>query len=134
MSAWLGVVSADHVRRGVSLGIAQLGHGKRSGLARLTRGDWLVYYSPKTSLRDGEPLKQFTAIGEIEDDEIWQADEGAFQPFRRRVAYLSPSRSVDVAALSLDLTSEPNWGYQLRRGLIPLSDHDLAAIREAMTA
>ena len=133
MTAWLGVVSADHVGRGVSLGIAQLGHGKRSGLARLHRGDWLIYYSPKTSMRDGEPLQQFTAIGEVVDDEIWQADEGDFQPFRRRIRYLSDARPVAVANLTLELTSEPNWGYQLRRGLIPLSDRDLATIREAMT-
>lgn len=133
MSAWLGVVSADHVQRGVSLGIAQLGHGKRSGLARLRRGDWLIYYSPKTSMRDGEPLKQFTAIGEVVDDEIWQADEGSFQPFRRRIRYLSDTHPVPVANLRLDLTSQPNWGYQLRRGLIPLSDGDLEAVRQAMT-
>lgn len=133
MSAWLGVVSADHVRRGVSLGIAQLGHGKRSGLAQLRRGDWLIYYSPKTSMQEGEPLKQFTAVGEVVDDEIWQADEGSFQPFRRRIRYLSDARAVAAAHLTLDLTSEPNWGYQLRRGLIPLSDRDFAAIREAMT-
>lgn len=133
MSAWLGVVSADHVRRGVSLGIAQLGHGKRSGLARLRRGDWLIYYSPKTSMRDGEPLKQFTAIGEVVDDEIWQADEGSFQPFRRHIRYLRDARPVAVADLDLDLTSQPNWGYQLRRGLIPLSERDLATVREAMT-
>ena len=133
MTAWLGVVSADHVRRGVSLGIAQLGHGKRSGIARLGRGDWLIYYSPKTSMRDGEPLQQFTAIGKVVDDEIWQADEGDFQPFRRRIHYLSDTHPVPVASLRLDLTSQPNWGYQLRRGLIPLSERDLATVREAMT-
>jgi len=133
VSAWLGVVSADHVGRGVALGIAQLGHGKRSGLARLRRGDWLIYYSPKTSMRDGEPLKQFTAIGEVVDDEIWQADEGDFRPFRRRIHYLSDTHPVPVADLRLDRTSEPNWGYQLRRGLIPLSEGDLEAVRQAMT-
>ena len=63
MTAWLGVVCRDHVRRGTTLGIAQLGHGKRDGLARLAAGDWLVYYSPRTSLRGGEPLQAFTAIG-----------------------------------------------------------------------
>lgn len=133
MSAWLGVVSADHVRRGVSLGIAQLGHGKRSGLARLNRGDWLIYYSPKTSMQVGQPLKQFTAVGEVVDDEIWQADEGSFRPYRRRIRYLVNAHPVDAAALTLDLTSQPSWGYQLRRGLIPLSDHDFDTIRRAMS-
>lgn len=40
--AWLGVVSADHVLRAVGLGIAQIGHGKRSRLARMHAGDILV--------------------------------------------------------------------------------------------
>ena len=133
MSAWLGVVQADHVRRGVSLGITQLGHGKRIGLAKLQADDWLVYYSPKTSLTDGAPLQQFTAIGQVADEEIWQADEGMFQPYRRRVRYLD-ARPVPIAGLALDLTAQPNWGYQLRRGLIPLSDGDLTKIKEAMTA
>ncbi len=134
MAAWLGVVHADHVRRGVDLGIAQLGHGKRSGLARLKRGDWLIYYSPSTSMTDGEPLRAFTAVGEVADDEIYQANEGDFQPFRRRIRYLTPTVDAPVASLPLDLTSVPNWGYQLRRGLIPLSDHDFAVIRGALTS
>jgi len=36
---WLGVVSRDHVRRGVMLGIAQIGHGKKAGLVRMCPGD-----------------------------------------------------------------------------------------------
>jgi EVE domain len=136
MSAWLGVVSADHVRRGVSLGIAQIGHGKRVGLARMHHGDWLVYYSPKTSLTDGVPLQSFTAIGQIADDDIYQVDDGSFQPFRRRVAYEPNTRDVPVSSLAgaLELTGGPNWGYQLRRGLIPLSSHDLDVIRAAMVS
>jgi hypothetical protein len=130
---WLGVVCRDHVRRGVTQGVAQLGHGKRDGLARLSPGDWLVYYSPRTSLRDGEVLQEFTAIGEVADPEIWQADEGSFKPWRRRVRYV-PSAAVAIRDLPLDLTAKPNWGYQLRRGLIPLSEHDFRAIRSAMGA
>jgi hypothetical protein len=131
---WLGVVCRDHVRRGAGLGIAQLGHGKRSGLARLSPGDWLVYYSPRTSLRGGDALQAFTAVGEVADDEIWQADEGAFQPWRRRVRYLADAVEAPVAGFrgGLDLTSEPNWGYQLRRGLVELTPSDFARIRSAM--
>lgn len=134
MTAWLGVVSADHVARAVALGIAQLGHGKRAPLERLAPGDWLIYYSPKTSMTNGLPLQAFTAVGEVADADIWQADEGNFQPFRRRIRYLSPARAVPAAELPLDLTAAPHWGYQLRRGLLKLSDRDLNLIREAMTA
>jgi len=133
VSAWLGVVSAAHVRRAQSLGIAQINHGKRAGLARMHAGDILVYYSPVEERGDTEPLRAFTAYGTIADDEIWQADEGDFQPFRRRVLYV-PTRPVPLAQLHehLNLTAAPSWGYQLRRGLLPLDDYDAELIRESM--
>ena len=135
MAAWLGVVSAEHVARGVSLGIAQVNHGKRAGLARMRHGDWLVYYSPRQRLSGHEPVKAFTAIGRFPDEEIWQADEGCFKPWRRRVDYRTEARSVPIESLRgrLELTAAPNWGYQLRRGLIPLCDNDFSWIQEAMT-
>ena len=130
MSAWLGVVSAEHVRRGVSLGIAQIGHGKRGGLARMHEGDTLVYYSPVEQLGDSSPLRQFTAIGTIADNVIWQADENGFMPFRRRVRYENADPvCLDGVKELLTLTSTPNWGYQLRRGLIALDPDDVAVLR-----
>lgn len=135
MTAWLGVASAEHVARGVGLGIAQIGHGKRPGLARMRAADTLFYYSPTARLGDGVPLRQFTAVGLVDGDEIWQADEGDFHPFRRSVAY-RPSTPVDLEVLKgrLDLTSAPNWGYRLRRGLLTLSDADAGTIETATTA
>lgn len=132
MNHWLGVVCRDHVRRGTELGIAQLGHGRRDQLARLASGDWLVYYSPRTSLRGGAPLRACTAVGEVPDDEIWQAHEGDFHPWRRRVRYLPAAAEVPIRSLRLDLTAAPNWGHQLRRGLVPLTADDFATIRAAM--
>ena len=136
MRFWLGVVSRDHVKRGWGLGIAQIGHGNRRALARMKAGDWLVYYSPRVSLETKQPLKAFTAIGQISDDEIWQADEGDFKPWRRRVTYDATAHDAPLPALAgvLELTSKPNWGYQLRRGLIELSRHDFMAIHAAMSA
>lgn len=134
MTAWLGVVSAQHVARGVALGIAQIGHGKRAGLARMRRGDTLIYYSPTQCLGDKTPLRRFTAVGVISGDEIWQADEGDFRPHRRAVAYRE-SNAVPVDDLKgmLELTTNPHWGYQLRRGLIELTASDAATIEGAMT-
>ena len=133
MNTWLGVASAEHVRRGVSLGIAQIGHGKRAGLARMTEGDILVYYSPTEHLGDRAKLQRFTALGTVADSEIRQADEGDFKPFRRRIRYESV-RSLPLQEVGslLDLTADPHWGYQLRRGLIPLSLHDREILWQLM--
>jgi hypothetical protein len=131
---WLGVVSRDHVHRGVELGIVQIGHGKRVGLERMSPGDGFVYYSPRASYPDGAPVKAFTSVGRIAEGEVWQADEGDFKPWRRRVDYDAGAAEVAVEALRdrLELTAKPNWGYALRRGLIELTAADFATIRAAM--
>jgi EVE domain len=133
--AWLGVVSAAHVRRGVALGIAQIGHGRKDGLTRMRPGDWLVYYSPREEYREGPPLQAFTAIGEVADEEVWQADEGVFKPWRRRVRY-AEATETPLAALAprLELTQGKGWGARLRRGLVELSAADFERIRAAMLA
>jgi hypothetical protein len=135
LTAWLGVVSADHVARGVGDGIAQIGHGKKGGLARMRPGDLLVYYSPR-DMFGGSALRAFTAVGRVVDDEVWQADEGGFWPWRRRVDYDPDATTVPLAAVQddLDHCRDPHWGYRLRRGLVELSDHDAAVLVDALTA
>ncbi|AYF72548.1 EVE domain-containing protein [Nocardia yunnanensis] len=133
---WLGVVSRDHVRRGVELGFAQANHGKRAAVERMSAGDGLVYYSPRTGMREGEPIKSFTALGTIVDGPAWQVEEagGCFRPWRRAVDYDRDARQVPLDELrgELDLTSSPNWGIVLRRGLVELTAHDFEIISRAM--
>ncbi|MGR6091524.1 EVE domain-containing protein [Brevibacterium sp. CSND-B09] len=132
---WLAVVSAEHVAIGVQRGFAQVNHGKRSPLAKMAAGDALVYYSPTTVRGVSDGCRSFTAIGTLPDDEIWQADEGSFKPFRRRVDYL-PGNHVPVNDLRdrLALAADARWGYQLRRGFLELDPADVHIIRTAMTA
>jgi len=131
---WLAIVSRNHVKRGVDLGIAQVGHGNRAGVARMHAGDWLIYYSPRATLTSKDRLQAFTAIGQISDGPVWQADEGDFKPWRRSVTYVAGAADAPIGPLTqtLDLTSAPNWGYQLRRGLLELTERDFGTIRAAM--
>ncbi|MBF6174715.1 EVE domain-containing protein [Nocardia blacklockiae] len=133
---WLNVVSREHVRRGVELGIAQANHGKRAAMERMRPGDGLVYYSPRTGMRAGAPVKAFTALATVDDRPAWQAEDpgGCFRPWRRAVTYEPAAQEVPIDALrdELDLTSVPNWGMVLRRGLVELSGHDFAVISRAM--
>jgi hypothetical protein len=130
---WLGVVSAEHVARGFQLGIAQINHGKKAPLARMHAGDTALYYSP--TIRRGVPdgYQSFTAISTLPADEIWQADEGVFKPFRRRCNYES-SKHVPVSDLrdQLAFTAGPRWGHQPRFGPIELESSDIAILREVM--
>jgi len=140
---WLGVVQRDHVLRGVAGGFAQVNHGARSPLARMGSADGFVYYSPKTEYPDGDPLREFTAIGRIADDDVYQvtqrpamsAETPGFTPWRRRVDWELDAVAAPIRPLLavLDFTrDDPNWGYQLRRGLIEISRHDFELIRRQM--
>lgn len=125
----------EHVRRAVALGIAQTNHGSRAALEQMGESDGLVYYSPKTDI-DGEPLKDFTAVGRIADDLVYQSgDSGEYRPWRRRVDYERDAVDTSIRPLLpvMDFTrNDPNWGYQLRRGLIEISRHDFDVIRRQM--
>jgi hypothetical protein len=137
MRYWLGVVQRAHVMRGVALGIAQTNHGARGGVQRMRPGDGLVYYSPRTSYPDGEPLRQFTAIGRVSEGEAWQAHEGDFRPWRRRVVYAEMAHPVPIAGLLelLELTrGNRNWGYIMRRGQVEVTERDFGIIATEMGA
>ena len=136
MTAWLGVVSADHVARGVALGIAQIGHGKKGGLARMHAGDLLG-----TGTLSGPSLADSGADGRASLMELSEGGKVAislpsgetrtFLEDGDELALVSAVPLVDVQDV-LDLCRVPNWGYQLRRGLVALSDHDAGVLRAAL--
>jgi len=128
---WIIVASKDHVIQGVTLGIAQAGHGKRSGLARMHAGDMVVYYSPKVQLESNKILHAFTAIGEIADEEVFQVEESPdFKPFRRKVRYIKTGE-VRIRPMIQDLTfigNKKSWGYAFRFGLLEIPNEDFDRI------
>ncbi|WP_138754484.1 EVE domain-containing protein [Paenibacillus sinopodophylli] len=134
-SYWIGVVSASHVQRGVSGGFAQLCHGKSTSLRKMRKGDWLVYYSPRTEMGGGEPLQAFTAIGRVMDDCVYEyAMSATFVPFRRNIAYV-PCREARIKDLldRLSFTSgKRNWGYPFRMGHFEINCEDFLIIAEAL--
>lgn len=77
---WIGVVSKEHVLRGVEGGFCQVCHGKKGPLNRMKKGDYLLYYSPKYQLNSQEKLQAFTAVGKIINDTAYQVEmfEGFF--------------------------------------------------------
>lgn len=132
---WFGVVSKEHVLRGVQGGFAQLCHGKRAPLARMGGGDWLVYYSPRTAFRGGEPCQSFTAVGRVEGDDVYPFDMGGgFVPFRRAVRFL-PCHEAPIRPLLDQLSFLPDgrhWGAPLRRGHFEIPAEDFGRIAGAM--
>ncbi|MGE2692538.1 EVE domain-containing protein [Mycolicibacterium pulveris] len=135
MSNWINTVSRDHVERGVRGRFAQATHGKPHILRKMARGDWIVFYSPKTGYPKGDPLQAFTAIGRVVDDEPYQDETSPEAPWRRNVDFLECSETPIRPLLErLDFIEDKNrWGYKFRFGAFKIDDRDLEVIRSAMT-
>lgn len=130
---WIGVVSQEHVKRGVEGSFCQVCHGKQAPLKKMQPGDMLIYYSPRTSYPAGEPLQQFTALGEVQSEEAYQVEMGPdFHPHRKDVKYaeVTPVRIQDIKE-QLEFT-RGNWGFQLRKGHFEISRQDFETIAQAM--
>ena len=136
MTAWINTVSRSHVERGVAGGFTQANHGKPHMLKRMRRGDWIVFYSPRTDFPDGEPLQAFTAIGEVTDDEPYEVEMSEdFRPWRRNVDF-APLHEAPIRPLINDLDfieDKTRWGFRFRFGVFEISEHDLGVIRAAMS-
>jgi hypothetical protein len=135
MKYWINTISRDHVTRGVAGGFTQANHGKPEGLKRLRKGDWIVFYSPQTAYKDGEPLQAFTAIGQVKDDELYQFEMAPdWVPWRRNVDFKNctevPIRPL-IDSLSF-IKDKTHWGYMFRFGLFEIPSQDFELIQQAM--
>ncbi|QPC82543.1 EVE domain-containing protein [Phototrophicus methaneseepsis] len=132
---WVGVVVKDHILKGVDGGFCQLGHGKKSYVQRLAPGDWLVYYAPRTTLKDGDPVRAFVALGQVKEGDVYQHQEASdFHPWRRDIDY-SSGTEADIYPLLDQLSfiqDRTHWGMQFRRSLFEVSRADFEIITEAM--
>jgi hypothetical protein len=132
---WCGVVSRDHIQRGLAGGFCQVCHGRRGPLARMAVEDGIVFYSPMTQFRGAERCQRFTAIGTVVGEAPYQFHLAPnFMPFRRDVRY-ADGHEADIRPLldRLEFTrGNRNWGYKLRFGHFELSEPDFRTIAEAM--
>ncbi len=118
---WVIVASRDHAMRGVGGGFVMANHGKRAPMARLSRGDGIVIYSPTTTYPDGAPLRAITIVGEVTGDAPEPSDviEGGY----RRAAAL---RAIEP--LPLDRIREHLPTSRIRFGFFELDPSDAGAI------
>lgn len=132
---WIGDVSASHVKCGELGGFAQLCHGKSVPLHKMRADDWLIYYSPRTEMTKGAPLQAFTAIGEVDDDKVYEYQMSeSFVPIRRKIRYIS-CREVQIRDLLEQLSftrGNRNWGYSFRYGHFEIGREDFLTIASAM--
>jgi hypothetical protein len=132
---WIIVASKDHVKTGIAEGIAQTCHGKASPLKRMRKDDFIIYYSGKQTLGKPEACQEFTAIGKVMDDEIYQFQVSAdFCPSRRNIEFL-PGGDVSILPLIPELDfiqNKKSWGYPFRFGFFEINRHDFELISSQM--
>jgi len=114
--------SADHVKNGVAHGFGQAGHGRKDLMSKPAKGDWIVYYSAKDNFENGQPLQQFTALGQVTDTEPYQPNNRSdFKPYRRNANYKTV-HPADIRPLIPNLIS----------GFREISKYDFELIEDAM--
>lgn len=132
---WIIVASKDHVKNGIAEGIAQACHGKVSPLKRMRKGDFIIYYSGKETMGQPQPCQQFTAIGKVSDEQIYQVQISEdFCPSRRGIDFL-PGKDISILPLIAELDFIPNkksWGYPFRFGFFEIKQHDFELISSKM--
>lgn len=96
-------------------------HGKRAPLAKMSVGDGILIYSPRTTYPDGEPLRAIAIVGTVTGAE---PEPSTLIPggFRRRVGL----RAIDP--LSLDVVREYFPVARIRFGFFELGAPGAEAI------
>lgn len=132
---WIAVASRAHVQRGLAGGFMQVCHGKAAPLRRIQPGDRVAYYSPSEEMGGSEPLRLFTAWGEVRDGAPYPFQMAPdFVPWRRDVDWW-PAQQAPILPLlpALEFVrGHKSWGAPLRWGLLPISGHDGELVAQAM--
>lgn len=132
---WINTVTLDHVEAAIEGGFTQADHGANTRLQRPRAGDEMIFYSPRTDLSGGKPVRQFTAWATITGDKAYQAHiSDDFHPWRLAAAF-HPCQRVDAKPLvdKLSFITDPaHWGLPFRRGLFQIPRQDFQTITALM--
>jgi hypothetical protein len=117
------------------MGICQFCNGKSEPVKRLSRGDFVVYYSPKVTMERLELYQRFIAIGRVIDDAPYQIDRGGgFKPFRRNISYFD-AKHLDIKPLVPPLSfinNKQSWGYVFYYGFLEIDQDSFETIAKGM--
>ena len=131
---WIGVIAADHAQHAVQTGVCAFSHGKPSSLAKLSEGDRIAYYAPKTGYLEGEPVQCFVALGTVIDATPFEHDWAGYRIWVCKAAYAELSAApVRPLLEKLKFVTNPaKWGMAFRRSQFEITEQDFATIEAAM--
>lgn len=132
---WIIVASKDHVETGIHEGIAHACHGKAAPLKRMKPNDFVIFYSGKKKFGQPDKCQEFTAIGQVADEEIYSHQMTPdFYPFRRKIDFIE-NTCISILPLINDLEfiyNKKSWGYPFRFGFFEINKHDFDLISSLM--
>ena len=132
---WIIAASKDHVKNGITEGIAQACHGKAAPLKRMQRGDFIIYYSGKQFFGKPDRCQEFTAIGKLTGDDVYRFQMTPdFCPSRRNIEFYE-SNDISILPLinRLDfIKNKKSWGYPFRFGFLEINQYDFDLISSLM--
>ena len=139
MTAWLAIIPFEIARSERDGGYAQLGHGMYAVVSSLKKDDWIVYYSPRERLGDGDSVEALTAIGRVMSKWPYKVRRPtAISVYRVKVNVIEEARQVLFAPsanqLQLIQRYELIWKLVVRGGLHEISIANLRIIAKAMRA
>ncbi|MGE5169107.1 MAG: EVE domain-containing protein [Rudaea sp.] len=132
---WIGVVPEDHAAQAVADRFVQLQYGRRAPLARMQPGDGLAFYSPRVSDPHGAARRAFTAIGRVDDGQVFEVPPPPPAPvYRRSATYLeaSPAPITPLLDHLSFIRNKAHWGAAFRFGVLRVPREDFLAIAAAM--
>lgn len=132
---WIIVASKSHVKSGIEQSIAQACHGKAAPLKRLRKDDFVIFYSGQVARGKPESCQEFTAIGQVKDEEVYQFQTSEnFCPSRRNIDFFE-STDISILPLINDLSfiqNKKSWGYPFRFGFFEINKKDFELISSKM--
>ena len=132
---YIAVVSKDHTVRAVAGGFIQACHGKKTPVAKMGKGDWIVVYSSRLSMNGIDKCQAFTAIGRANDDLVYQYEmSDEFKPYRRNIDFYNCCE-ISILPLidQLDfITDKRSWGFPFRYGFLEIGQADFQLISSQM--
>ncbi len=132
---WIAAVSKEHTLRGIAGSFIQVCHGKQAPLKRMKKGDYLIVYSSKITMKGNEKCQAFTAIGQVKDNDVYQFSMSEnFKPFRRNIDFFECRESSIIPLINnLEfISNKKSWGFPFRFGFFEINEKDFNLITSKM--
>lgn len=134
---WIGVAHRKQALAAAGAGFVAVSHGKEAPLRKLSIGDRVLYYAPKSDF-EGETVQAFVALARVTGADISARTMPGtpFRPFGRDAEFQKISETP-VRPMLEDLgfvRSPRHWGMAFRRSFFEIENADYQRIAKAMGA